>query len=212
MRTLAIIVVAFGIYAGWELFQKDRQQKVAAAWASECAKIIESQARGTPNSVSPGLADEGAFFKTMHFLHKADVAGYSVGEVAGAACDQLGIGGEVKSLIVSSLSTNYATAKQLRLFEEPFNAVRLEQGLSGMVALAGWEDEPVGVGHLVPPYLAPDLANSLANLILMPVSVRDSQTGSLSLMAMEQARKLERADLLPKPTLDAMVKGQKGAQ
>ncbi|WP_157211051.1 hypothetical protein [Verrucomicrobium spinosum] len=204
MRMLSIIIVAVGMYSGWILLQRDRAKKVEDGWALQCSKVLDSQANGRVVTAAPGSPDEGAYFKILHFLRKAEMDGRDLHAMVGTACEKIGITGEKRGLIQDALIANYETARKLKVFDDPMNMVRLEQGQAALIALVGWQGEPVAVGVVIPPTHAPELSNHLINLVLLPSSVRDSQTGRLTREMTDAARKFEHAGALPKSTLDSI--------
>lgn len=204
MRLLSIIIVAVGMYSGWILLQRERAKKVEDGWALQCSKVLDSQANGRIVVTNPGSPDEGAFFKILHFMRKAEIEGRDLPAMVGAACEKIGITGEKQNLIQDSLVANYETARKLKVFDDPMNMVRLEQGQAALIALVGWQGEPVAVGMVIPSTHAPELSNHLINLVLLPSSVRDAQTDRLTKEIADAARKFERAGALPKSTLDSI--------
>jgi hypothetical protein len=204
MRFLSIILVAVGMYSGWILLQRDRAKKIEDGWAQQCSKVIKKQANGEVMILTPGAPDEEAFFKTLHFMRKAEMDGRDLTEMLGTACEKLGIGGEKRALIRDALMVNFETARKLKVFDDPMNMVRLEQGQPALIALAGWEGEPLSVGVVLPSVHAPELSNHLINLVLMPSCVRDAQTDRLTKDMTDAARKFEHAGALPKATLESI--------
>ncbi|WP_265596314.1 hypothetical protein [Verrucomicrobium sp. BvORR106] len=204
MRLLSIIIVAVGMYSGWILLQRDRAQKIEDGWALQCSKVLDAQANGRIVIASPGSPDEGAFFKILHFMRKAEMEGRDLQAMVGAACEKLSITGDKRGLIQDALIANYETARKLKVFDDPMNMVRLEQGQAALIALVGWQGEPVAVGVVIPPVHAPELSNHLINLVLLPSCVRDAQTDRLTKEMTDAARKFERAGALPKATLESI--------
>lgn len=204
MRLLAIIIVAVGAYSGWVLLQKEQTRRVNEGWAQQCAEVIRAQATGKAAPGAGTTPDEASFFKALHFLQKAERSQRDLYAVVGDACTQLGITGGQKGLVQDALLANYESARKMKLFDDPMNLVRMEQGQPPLMVLAGWEGEPLGVGVVIPPMHAHELANHLVNLVLMPVSVRDAQTDRVTREMTETARKFEQAGVLPRATLESI--------
>jgi hypothetical protein len=124
-------------------------------------------------------------------------------------CSRLGLLGDKAELVQETLLENYETAKRFHMFDEPSSLVKLERGEAVPIQFSGWNDELAAVGQIVPSTLAPEVANCLPNLILLPAAARDAQDGSISAQTLEHARNLSRCGFIDRMTLDAITEYKK---
>lgn len=181
------LVGAFFVYKDYAAKTKLRRNVAA----EEIRRVIASSQKVEDLSgrEDPWFANEGAVYRILAFLHEADKANYSVTDTIRTAVSGSGARSGEGKLIADMLGENYAIAKKLGVFEDLSNLLKMEQGRAPTARARGWEDEPLSVGHVLSPVVAPEAATSLANLVLMPATARDMQNDDLNGFGFEQSKK-----------------------
>lgn len=204
MRIIAILLIIGGLVSGWFLLQKKRVENRASAWAAQLAPHLKDQ------DMAAGKGEESKkvatnFYWILYYFDKLVTEGMDPGTVLTDACNQINMSTEKAALVQKNLLANYETAKKYRIYEDVTNVVKLEQGEPPLMKMSGWEDEPAVIGYIVPPHLSPEAVGSLANLTLMPSIVSDAQSGQVPPNLLEQARAMERAQIITKVSLEEIA-------
>jgi len=204
MRIIAILLIIGGLVSGWFFLQKKRVENRAGAWAAQLAPRLKDQ------NVDAGTREESKkvaanFYWILYYFDKLIDEGMDPGTVLTDACNQINMPGEKAALVQKNLLANYEIAKKYRIYEDVTNVVKLEQGVPPLMKMSGWEDEPAVIGYIVPPHLSPEAAGSLANLTLMPSIVSDVQSGQYPPNILEQARAMERVQIITKVSLEEIT-------
>ncbi|MBL9113674.1 MAG: hypothetical protein JNJ83_01610 [Verrucomicrobiaceae bacterium] len=140
-------------------------------WIAQINEQVSKSKQGDLSSVSVDEAG-GRLWRVLSLMHEAERGKYSLADTVNAAVGGVKPG-EAK-MIVEALLENFDTAKTFGIFDEPKNLLLMDQGLAPIATSKGWEDEKMGVGHRVSPLLAPEVAGSLANLLVMPEVFRNT--------------------------------------
>ena len=199
-KFLGFIIVLGGCIGAFFIFQdfNVKQKQGRNRWVSTLQPLLKMHIKDEDIMASedPTYSAEGSFFRILAMLNEAERGGYAVGSTLAGALSSTGAPkGEMK-LIEQQTLENYEMAKKLGVFADPKNGLRMENGQAPVATVAGWDDEPLAVGHLLSPLLAPEAARSLQNLALMPVSVYNMQNGELNGFSYENAIKWSKEKLI----------------
>lgn len=212
MRFLLTILIIAGLVAGAFVLRNKRDAIRTQAQAVQLMPYMRSQTDGTLNPDTPGLPDEAAFFKLLYMLYSLEQQRVDLRVILPDTCLRLGMQREKADLVQEMLLENYATAKRFHMFDSSSNLVKLERGESVTIEFPGWTGELSAVGQIVPGEIAPEAANCLPNLVLLPAAARDAQDGSISGLTQDHARSLSRCGFLDRMTLDAVLQYKKSTR
>jgi hypothetical protein len=196
-----VLVLACAIY-GYYTIPPYLQKRHEHFWAAPLAAHIEKQTKGVLQAGNPTQPDEANFFWILFYLNKAESAHEDLRTLVGNACMEAELGDSLASVVKDSLLVNYEAAKKLRLFEEATNVIKLEQGEPALIKFPGLEDMKVTVGYVVLPTLAPEAANSLPNLLLLPEMVRNAQSDAVTTYVIERASAFENIGVIKRDSLE----------
>lgn len=192
-KLLSFLIILGGLAGCYFVYQdyaaKTKEKRNTAA--EEIGRLVDLQCRieVTAEAEDASVVSEGNLFRIMAFLKHSEENGYSVAETLRRAVDSSSARPGEKRIIADMLSDNYRVLKQLRVFDELGNLLKMERGQAPVATAAEWEDERVVVGYRLSPLHAPEASFSLANLMLLPESARNMQTASLSTFTSELAKK-----------------------
>lgn len=203
-RFLAILLFIGGLIYGWFFLKKKQAENSAKAVAAQLAPHLSDQPV-SPDAAETVKKSEANLYWILFYFDKLATEGRDPATVLSDACEQISMPEQKSSVVRSVLMANYETAKKYRIFEDITNVVKLEQGIPPLMKMTGWEDEPVSVGYIIPPEIAPEAAGATANFVLMPGIVSDAQGPKLTSQMMEQARTMEKAKIITKASLDALM-------
>jgi hypothetical protein len=212
MRFFLIILIVGGLVAAALVLRDKRDEMRTQAWAVQLMPYMRAQTDGTLNAAAPGLPDEAAFFKLLNMLYSLEQHQLDLRAVLQQTCSRLGMLGEKADLVQETLLENYETAKRFHMFDNSSSLLRLERGEPVPIEFPGWTGELSAVGQVVPSEIAPEAANCLPNLVLLPAAARDAQDGSVSTLTQDHARNLSRCGFLDRLTLDAVLQLRKSPQ
>ncbi|MEY4483493.1 MAG: hypothetical protein RL693_945 [Verrucomicrobiota bacterium] len=204
MRFLVILLIIGGLIYGWFALQKNRVENRAKAWAAQLVPHLSDQPISADAQETARKAGANLYWILFYF-DKLVMEGMEPGTVLIDACNQLNMPDEKAAILRVNLLANYETAKKYQIFDDITNVVKLEQGTPPLMKMSGWEDEPVALGYIVPPSIAPEAAGALANLTLMPAFVNDVQNDRITTTVLEQARTMEKAKIILKSSFDEIV-------
>jgi hypothetical protein len=145
-----------------------------------------------------------AFHHLISFLHKAEASGTNMEKMVTDACTDMGLDDSTSSLIRDALTNDLKMAKKLQLFDDQINLINLEHGEPAIVGASGFKGERTAVAQIIAPMYAPEAAQSLANLILVPASVRDSW-GEITDGTETFAHELSSGHIMTKESLDRVM-------
>lgn len=192
-RLLSILIVIGGLVGAYFVYrdysEKTKEKRNSAA--IEISKLIEFQCRNDhpSNMEDAWLSSESNVFRILALVKQAEDNGYSPGvTLAAAASESSARPGEAR-MISDMLTENYRILKQLKVFDELGNILKMENGSAPTAKAAEWEGEKVMVGHMLSPLFAPEAACSLANLMVMPESARNMQMDNLAGFTPELSKK-----------------------
>jgi hypothetical protein len=209
MRFFLTVVIVCGLVSLGFLLRDKRAQMQTQAWSVQLMPYVRPLTDGTQNHAAPALPDEAAFFKLLCMLYTLDQQRLDLRHILTETCSRLGLLGDKADLVQETLLENYEMAKRFHMFDEPSSLVKLERGEAVPIQFSGWNGELAAVGQIVPSSLAPELANCLPNLILLPAAARDAQDGSISAQTLDHARNLSRCGFIDRMTLDAITEYKK---
>jgi len=212
MRFLLTIAIIGGLIAAAIMLRDKRDEMRTQAWAVQVMPYMRSQTDGTLNMEAPGLPNEKAFFKLLYMLYSLEQRRLDLRVILQETCSRLGMLGEKGDLVQETLLENYETAKRFHLFDTPSNLMKLERGEPVPIEFPGWTGELSAVGQVVPSEIAPETANCLPNLVLLPAAARDAQDGSISSLTQDHARNLSRCGFMDRLTLDAVLQIKKSTR
>jgi hypothetical protein len=212
MRFFLTILIVCGLVSAAFLLRDKRAAMQLQAWSVQLMPFVKPLTDGTQNAASPALPDEAAFFKLLCMLYTLEQQRLDLRHILQETCSRLGMLGEKADLVQETLLENYETAKRFHMFDEPSNIVKLERGEPVPIQFSGWEGELSAVGQIVPSSLAPEVANCLPNLVLLPAAARDAQDGSIGAQTQEHARNLSRCGFLDRMTLDTIMQYKKAVK
>ena len=197
------LVGAFFVYQDYAAKTKERRN----VSAEEIRRIIASSLKldVSEDSESPWFANEGALYRILGHLHTADKSNYSITDTLRSAVSGSGARTGEAKLMVEMLENNYEIAKKLDVFDDLSNVLKMEDGRAPIAKSKGWEDELLGVGHVLSPVLAPEASTSLANLVLMPSVARDMQTDDLNGFGYEHAKKWLSEQIITPESMQVIV-------
>lgn len=175
------------LYQDYAAKEKERRNPSADEIRRVIAETLKPQ--NLAHTEDPWFASEAALFRILAYLHTAEQEKYSVGDTIDAALSGSGARPGEAKIISNMIEENYALARKFGIFNELSNIMKMRDGFNPTAKAKGWEDERIVAGHLLTPTIAPEAARSLANLVLMPVSVRDMQSDDLAGFTSEQSKK-----------------------
>ena len=175
---IAGFVGCYFVYQDFAEKQKDKHNR----WADDIRSLIRQHASDARlDGKSDGwFASEGSFFRIVGLMHEAERHHYSVADTVKAACSGSGVSPGEARMISEMLIENHRVAQQLGVYDDLSNMLRMERGEAPISRAKGWENEPLCMGYVLSPVIAPEASWSLANLVLMPKGMRDMQTDDLT--------------------------------
>lgn len=194
MRLHHILIILGGIVGCYFVYLdytgKEKQRRNINQ-SDQLRKVVASAVKaGTP---SPGddfvHPSDAPLYQALALMHQAELDGYSASDAAAQAASGSGVRNGAAKMIAERLNDNYAIAKTLGVFDDLSNMLRMGNGLPPTAHFKGWEDQQLTVGHILSPLLAPEAAQSLANMVLMPEIARDMQSEDLGNFSLEQSKK-----------------------
>lgn len=192
-KLIGFLILIGGLSGGYMLYKdyaaKEKEKRNPAA--EEIRRIVSDtlKPQNLVDKEDPWYSSESALFRILSYLYKAEQEHYSIGDTIKSALSGSGARAGESKIIATMLEDNYALAKKLGIFNELGNVMKMREGMAPVAKAKGWEDEHIVAGHLLTPMIAPEAARSLANLVIMPASVRDMQTDDLNGFTIEQSRK-----------------------
>ncbi|MDB6075861.1 MAG: hypothetical protein JWO89_3501 [Verrucomicrobiaceae bacterium] len=192
-RIIGTLIVAGGLAGSYFVYQDfaAKQQQKHNHFADDVKQLMidhgaESQLEGRD---APWFGNDGTFFRILGLMHDAERHKYSAADTIKNAVAGIGARPGEAKLIQDMLADNYRLAKQMGVFDDMSNMLRMENGKPPISKAEGWEDEPLTVGHLLSPVIAPEASLSFANVLLMPKCMRDMQSDDLNGFTPDMAKK-----------------------
>lgn len=181
------LVGAYFIYLDYAAKHKEKNNH----WADDVGRLIREQRSGSTMDAPDGrwFADDGTFYRILGLIHDGERHKYSAGDTVKNGVSGSGLRPGEAKMAADMLLENHRIAKQMGVFDDLTNMLRLERGESPICQAKGWEDEPLAVGRMLSPLVAPEASLSLANLVLMPKTMRDLQSNDLQGFTPELAKK-----------------------
>lgn len=229
MRFLLVLFVIAGLIYGWFKIKENRKGRQDHQWVSELVPLIGKFTSGSPDKKSAVTqTDEAAFYQLLYFFHNAEEHGVDMNFTStapdeeatpwvdmsaklDAACKDLNVP-TLSSVVKESLKANYAEAKRLHLLDDLDNALSLEHGEPAFIKLPGWEKEKAVMAHVISPLYGPEAAHNLANMQILPASVRDVMDVKPTPAMMDRARRLQSANIITRDTFEkisSLIQSQK---
>jgi hypothetical protein len=199
MRFLFVLLVVIALVAGYYTYQKDRREHEENYWMHRARDLI---VKFTPTGATKNLQpDEGTYFRLVLLVKRAKDAGVDADKAISDACNDLNFG-EGTEPARQSIMDSYERAVTLRVFDDPAGLMNLEHGETTTIAAPQWRGEKLAVVQLIPPWLAPEAAQSLPNLALVPVIVRDAWGHNISPDLFDRAHKFYSRHLITKESYE----------
>jgi hypothetical protein len=85
------------------------------------------------------------------------------------------------------------------------NLVKLDHGEPPTISAPGWKGEKLAVAQVIPGLLAPESAQCLPNLVMVPTIVRDAWSETVTTPTVERAFQLQRNHFMTKESLDRVT-------
>jgi len=193
-RIISTLIVAGGLAGSYFVYQDyAAKQKIKHNhFADDVRGLIQDH--GAESQIgegkdAPWFGNDGTFFRILGLMYDAERHKYSAAETVRSAASGAGLRPGEAKLVTDMLMDNYRIAKQMGVFDDLSNTLRLEHGEAPLSKADGWEDEPLTVGHVLSPVVAPEASLSFANIMLMPKSVRDLQNDDLTGFTPDMAKK-----------------------
>ena len=182
-RFIGFLIILAGMAGCYFVYQDyaEKQKDKHNHWADVFRALIHEHASEArlDGKEEAWFASNSSFFRIIGLMHEAEHHKYSVADTVKLATSGAGMTPGVAKMVADLLVENHRIAQQLGVYDDLQNMLRMERGEAPVSAAKGWEDEPLAVGYLLSPLVAPEAARSLVNLVLMPKSMRDMQTDDL---------------------------------
>ncbi len=207
-KFLGFLILLGGCLGAYFLFQEFnvKQKESRNRWVSTLQPLLKMHIKDEDmaETEDPAYSAEGSFFRILAMLNEAERGGYAAASTLAGALSSTGAPKGEQKLIEMQTLANYDMAKKLGVFADPKNGLRMENGQPPVATAPGWDDEPLAVGHLLSPMLAPESAKALQNLALMPVSVFNMQNGDLNGFGYDSAIKWVKEKLITNASYQAI--------
>ncbi len=192
-RFIGFLIIVGGFVGVYFLYEDYAAKRKSAhnRWVDDIKPLI---AEHFPNPALDGsedgwFASESSFFRILGLMKEAETHKYNAFDTVKAACTSAGAAPGVGRMMADELEENYKIAKELGVFDDLANRLRLERGEAPMCKAKGWDGEPLKVGYILPHTLAPEASRSLVNMVLMPKGMRDMQTDEPVSFTISMAKK-----------------------
>jgi hypothetical protein len=187
LTTILMIAAVFAIYKLFTDYKAGLHQE-NNAWLAKMKPLIKEHiSHGATIADSKGMG-EGTFLRLIYMALSAERDGYSLEETVKEAARGAGVSTTEAAYISQAITESVAIGKRMNALNEPQNLLALERGEPPVAHAAGWEDEKLVVGNIIPPSLAPEAANALPNMQLVPESVREIQGDHITAVQVDTAR------------------------
>ncbi len=178
---------------------------------AHAATTVESYAKKVSSLISPAklktLRERGAnprVQKYVALLAQAKHDGIQPEMVAKEAAAAAGMTGEAAALTAATMVRNLVIAERLGCLNSD-GLWAMRHGQSPTVRLGSCRGDELSVDHIIPLTVAPELDKVIANLELMPLKLNESKNGKVGARQIDLAKKLNRAGLLTRPTLEIIL-------
>jgi|688.fasta_scaffold194822_2 hypothetical protein len=188
LGTLLIIGALFGCYFVYQDYWKE-EWKARNPWVKRMAPLIRPHTLKATPSPTGGVASEASYIMIIYMAMQASEDGYNATEAIHSAAIEAGASPSEADLITLSIWGNVQFAKKMDVFTDPKNPIFMERGEPPLAHSAEWESEPLVVGNIISPVLAPELVHALPNMRLVPKVVRDMADDRVDKSALDQAKK-----------------------
>jgi hypothetical protein len=186
--TLLIIGALFGCYFVYQDYWKE-EWKARNPWVKRMAPLIGPHTHKAKSSPEGGVASEASYIMILHMAMQAGEDGYNAIEAIKTAAIEAGASPGEADQISTSIWENLQLAKKMDVFTDLKNPIAMERGEPPLAQTADWKNEPLVVGNIISPILAPELAYSLPNMRLVPKVVRDMADDRVNKSTLEYAKK-----------------------
>ncbi len=203
MRTFLVLLVAVGILCGWFILQRNNREREEHYWISELKSHLKGM-QMDPTSTQPE-ARESSLFKLAIFLHEAEAAKVDIPKVVEEYGTAEGMDEAVWGMIRDAIQTDMDTLKGFAIFDEPSNLMKLERGEAPVIPAGPWKGQKLAVAQIVSGLLAPEAAQSLPNLVIVPTIVRDAWSEVVTGSTVDIAYNLQRNHFMSKESLERVI-------
>jgi hypothetical protein len=213
-KIIGFIIIVGGILGLYKVFQDftATQKAKSNKYIAKLRPLIQVHLaeEDLAETEDPTYTAEGNFFRIIAMLNEAERNQFPVQPTLASALSGTSAPKGAAKMIEEQVMQNYSMAKSLGVFKDPKNMLSMEIGETPLADVPGWDDEPLAVGHMLSPLLAPEAAKSLVNLVLQPKSVRDMENGSLGSFGREHAIKWSREGVITMESARAIVEKIEG--
>ena len=143
--------------------------------------------------------------KYVYWLAEARKAGMDPDKVAAESVAQVGMKGDAAKLTAAAMVRNLDIADKLGCLDAT-GLAEMRQGKSPKVKNGPYAGQGLSVDHIIPRAVCPELDNVIANLELLPLQVNESKNDKIGDRQRDLAAKLNKAGLLSKAGLQAVLK------
>lgn len=203
MRTFLVLLVAVGILCGWLILQRNNREREDQYWRSELKNHLKAM-QMDPAATQPEVR-ESNMFKLLIFLHEAEVAKVEIPKLVEEYGLEAGMDDTMWGMIRDAVQTDMETAKGFGIFDEPSNLMKLERGEAPVITSGPWKGQKVAVAQIISGLLAPEAAQSLPNLVVVPAIVRDAWSEVVTTSTVDIAYNLQRNRFMSKESLERVV-------
>ena len=185
-------------------YEKEAEEK-RSHWPRQIAQYLETHIASHAAPALSGDEGDATFFQILYQAHSAKEEVIDIAVTLKEAATLAGATANEAVAIATSIEQNLASARQLGVFEDINNLLRMERGEAPIAKASGWDGEPLAIGHLIPPVHVPSLVRSIPNMILEPQIVRDFQGDDITPEIVPVIRQFQGNRLITPETAAALI-------
>jgi hypothetical protein len=203
LTTLLMITAVFAIYKIFTDYKASQHQE-NNEWVGKMRLLVKDHLSGDNSIGDVSGIGEGTFLRLLHMSLSAERDGYKIEDTVKEAARSAGISSTHAAYVSQAILDSIAQGRRMQAFNEPQNLLAMERGEPPAAHAAGWEDEKLVVGNIIPPSLAPEAANALANMQLIPESVREIQGDYITAPQLDVARQWLQQKIITPESMNAI--------
>jgi hypothetical protein len=142
--------------------------------------------------------------KYVAILADAKDAGLPPEKVVAGAVGLVGMKGDAAKLTADAMIRNLTIADRLGCLDAA-GLKDMRKGQAPTVMKGPYQGDQLSVDHIIPRVIVPELDNTIANLELMPLRMNEGKNADVGDRQRDLARKLNKAGLLSKEGLQAVL-------
>jgi hypothetical protein len=210
-KFIGFLIILGGLVGSYFAYQEyaEKQRDKHNHWADNIHALIRehSSSAGLDGKDDSWMSTDASFFRILGLMHEAEHHKYSVADTVKLATSGSGSGPGEARLIADMLLENHRLARQLGVYDDLSNMLRMERGEAPISQAKGWENEPLCIGYILSPVIAPEASRSFVNMVLMPKGICDMQTDDLTGITPELAKKWLTERIITPETHQAIIEG-----